>query len=67
MSLQSPEMTITVELRPGRGTVEAGRMRRGGRVPAVFAAVPTLAGTGTPQGVRDVPAALMTPMAVPLL
>lgn len=36
MSLQSPEMTITVELRPGRGTVEAGRMRRGGRVPAVL-------------------------------
>lgn len=35
MSLQSPEMTITVELREGRGSSEAGRMRHQGRVPAV--------------------------------
>lgn len=35
MSLQSPEMTITVELREGRGSAEAGRMRHLGRVPAV--------------------------------
>ncbi len=36
MSLQSPEMTITVEMREGRGSSEAGRMRRDGRVPAVL-------------------------------
>jgi large subunit ribosomal protein L25 len=35
MSLQSPEMIITVELREGRGSAEAGRMRHQGRVPAV--------------------------------
>lgn len=35
MSIQSPEMTITVELREGRGSAEAGRMRHQGRVPAV--------------------------------
>jgi|GEM_PF-5126506 len=35
MSLQSPEMTITVEMRDGRGSAEAGRMRHLGRVPAV--------------------------------
>lgn len=36
MSLKSPEITITVEMREGRGTGEAGRMRSMGRVPAVL-------------------------------
>ena len=36
MSLQSPEITITVALREGRGTSEAGRMRHTGRVPSVL-------------------------------
>ncbi len=36
MSLQSPEITITVEARKGRGSAEAGRLRRMGRVPSVL-------------------------------
>jgi len=36
MSLQSPEIKITVELREGRGSAEAGRMRHTGRVPSVL-------------------------------
>lgn len=36
MSLQSPEITITVEPREGRGSAEAGRLRRTGRVPSVL-------------------------------
>jgi large subunit ribosomal protein L25 len=36
MSLQSPEITITVEMREGRGSAEAGRLRRMGRVPSVL-------------------------------
>ena len=36
MSLQSPEITITVEKREGRGSAEAGRLRRTGRVPSVI-------------------------------
>ena len=36
MATQTPEITITVEAREGRGTGEAGRMRRQGRVPSVL-------------------------------
>jgi len=36
MSIQSPEITITVEAREGRGSGEAGRMRSQGRVPSVL-------------------------------
>jgi large subunit ribosomal protein L25 len=36
MSLKSPEITITVEMREGRGSEEAGRLRRLGRVPSVL-------------------------------
>jgi large subunit ribosomal protein L25 len=36
MATQTPEITITVESREGRGTAEAGRMRRQGRVPSVL-------------------------------
>jgi len=36
MSLQSPEITITVEKREGRGSAEAGRLRRLGQVPSVI-------------------------------
>jgi large subunit ribosomal protein L25 len=36
MSIQSPEITITVEAREGRGSGEAGRMRSKGRVPSVL-------------------------------
>ncbi len=36
MSLKSPEITITVEMREGRGSEEAGRLRRSGRVPSVL-------------------------------
>ncbi len=36
MATQTPEITITVEAREGRGTGEAGRMRNQGRVPAVL-------------------------------
>ncbi|MDX2438735.1 MAG: 50S ribosomal protein L25 [Acidobacteriota bacterium] len=36
MSLQSPEITITVEKREGRGSAEAGRLRRTGQVPSVL-------------------------------
>lgn len=36
MSLKSPEITITVALREGRGSSEAGRMRHTGRVPSVL-------------------------------
>jgi len=36
MATQSPEITITVEAREGRGTGEAGRMRSQGRVPSVL-------------------------------
>ena len=36
MATQTPEITITVEAREGRGTGEAGRMRNQGRVPSVL-------------------------------
>jgi large subunit ribosomal protein L25 len=36
MATQTPEITITVEAREGRGSGEAGRMRTQGRVPAVL-------------------------------
>jgi large subunit ribosomal protein L25 len=36
MSIQSPEITITVEAREGVGSGEAGRMRSQGRVPSVL-------------------------------
>jgi large subunit ribosomal protein L25 len=36
MATQTPEITITVEARKGRGTGDAGRMRNQGRVPAVL-------------------------------
>ena len=36
MATQTPEITITVEAREGRGTGEAGRMRSQGRVPSVL-------------------------------
>ncbi|MDH3814604.1 MAG: 50S ribosomal protein L25 [Acidobacteriota bacterium] len=36
MATQTPEITITVEAREGRGTGEAGRMRHQGRVPSVL-------------------------------
>jgi large subunit ribosomal protein L25 len=36
MATQTPEITITVEAREGRGTNEAGRMRSQGRVPSVL-------------------------------
>lgn len=36
MATQTPEITITVEAREGRGTGEAGRMRKQGRVPSVL-------------------------------
>jgi large subunit ribosomal protein L25 len=36
MATQSPEITITVEAREGRGTGDAGRIRHQGRVPAVL-------------------------------
>ena len=36
MATQTPEITITVEARKGRGTGDAGRMRHKGRVPAVL-------------------------------
>jgi len=36
MATQSPEITITVEAREGRGTGDAGRMRHQGRVPSVL-------------------------------
>jgi large subunit ribosomal protein L25 len=36
MSLQSPEIKITVQERTGRGSAEAGRLRRMGRVPSVL-------------------------------
>jgi large subunit ribosomal protein L25 len=36
MATQTPEITITVEAREGRGGGEAGRMRNQGRVPAVL-------------------------------
>ena len=36
MATQTPEITITVESREGRGSGEAGRMRRQGRVPSVL-------------------------------
>jgi len=36
MATQTPEITITVEAREGRGTGDAGRMRHQGRVPSVL-------------------------------
>ena len=36
MATQTPEITITVEAREGRGSGEAGRMRNQGRVPSVL-------------------------------
>ena len=36
MATQTPEITITVEAREGRGSGEAGRMRNEGRVPSVL-------------------------------
>jgi len=36
MATQTPEITITVEAREGRGTGDAGRMRNQGRVPSVL-------------------------------
>jgi large subunit ribosomal protein L25 len=36
MATQTPEITITVEAREGRGTGDAGRMRSQGRVPSVL-------------------------------
>ena len=36
MATQTPEITITVEAREGRGTGEAGRMRSQGKVPSVL-------------------------------
>ncbi len=36
MAIQTPEITITVEAREGRGSGEAGRMRHQGRVPSVL-------------------------------
>jgi large subunit ribosomal protein L25 len=36
MAIQTPEITITVEARDGRGSGEAGRMRSQGRVPSVL-------------------------------
>ena len=36
MATQTPEITITVEAREGRGSGEAGRMRSQGRVPSVL-------------------------------
>ena len=36
MSIQNPEITITVEKREGRGSAEAGRLRRTGQVPSVL-------------------------------
>jgi large subunit ribosomal protein L25 len=36
MATQTPEITITVEAREGRGSGEAGRMRLQGRVPSVL-------------------------------
>ena len=36
MATQTPEITITVEARDGRGPGEAGRMRNQGRVPSVL-------------------------------
>jgi large subunit ribosomal protein L25 len=36
MATQTPEITITVEAREGRGPGEAGRMRHQGRVPSVL-------------------------------
>ena len=36
MAIQTPEITITVEAREGRGSGEAGRMRSHGRVPSVL-------------------------------
>jgi large subunit ribosomal protein L25 len=36
MAIQTPEITITVEAREGRGSGEAGRMRSQGRVPSVL-------------------------------
>jgi large subunit ribosomal protein L25 len=36
MAIQTPEITITVEAREGRGSGEAGRMRSLGRVPSVL-------------------------------
>jgi large subunit ribosomal protein L25 len=36
MAIQTPEITITVEARDGRGSGEAGRMRGQGRVPSVL-------------------------------